>query len=116
MKKAATSKNALRLKRHARVRARVIGSEARPRLSIFKSNRFIYAQLIDDAKGHTVAAVHGREFPGKLSVQAAAIGTEIAKRAKKAGVTAVVFDRGGYEYGGQVKAFADAAREGGLVF
>ncbi|MBU6323578.1 MAG: 50S ribosomal protein L18 [Patescibacteria group bacterium] len=116
MKIQAKSKNDLRKRRHARIRARVTGTAARPRLSLFTSNRFVYAQLIDDEAGTTLAAVDGRAHPGSMLAQAKAMGTEIAKRAKAAGVAAVVFDRGGYTYGGRVKAFADAAREGGLEF
>ncbi|KKW43234.1 MAG: 50S ribosomal protein L18 [Parcubacteria group bacterium GW2011_GWB1_57_6] len=104
------------MRRHARVRARIKGTEARPRLAVFRSNRFVSAQLIDDAKGTTLVNAHGREFKGPQSVQAASVGAAIAKRAKAAGITAVVFDRGGYRYGGQVKALAEAAREGGLTF
>lgn len=106
----------LRKRRHARVRARVSGSAERPRLAVYRSNRFVSAQLIDDTKGHTLAASHGREFKGSQSVQAAAVGKKIAELAKAAGVTAIVFDRGGYRYAGQVKTLADAAREGGLTF
>jgi large subunit ribosomal protein L18 len=104
------------MRRHARVRARVAGTGSRPRLAVFRSNRFVSAQLIDDAAGKTIAAVHGREFKGSQSVQAKEVGTAIAAKAKKAGITAIVFDRGGYRYGGQVKALADAAREAGLTF
>lgn len=110
------SKSELRKRRHARVRAIVKGTAVRPRLSVFRSNRFVSAQLIDDAAGKTVAAAHGREFNGAQSAQAKAVGTAIAKAAKAAGISAVVFDRSGYRYGGQVKALADAAREGGLTF
>lgn len=116
MQHAPTSKNALRLRRHARVRARVAGTGTRPRLAVYRSNRFISVQLIDDTAGKTIAAAHGREFPGTQSAQAAACGAAIAEKARAAGVAAVVFDRGGYRYGGQVKALADAARAGGLVF
>ncbi len=111
-----TSKNTLRKRRHARVRARIIGSAERPRLVVFKSNRFVSAQLIDDAKGFTLASAHGREFNGSQASQAVKVGEAIAERAKKAGVKAIVFDRGGYEYAAQVKALADAARAGGLTF
>jgi len=111
-----TSKSELRKRRHARVRAIVKGTAVRPRLAVFRSNRFVSAQLIDDTAGRTVAAAHGREFKGAQSTQAKAVGAAIAKTAKAAGVTSVVFDRSGYRYGGQVKALADAAREGGLVF
>jgi large subunit ribosomal protein L18 len=113
---ATLTKKESRTRRHARVRARIIGSATRPRLAFFRSNRFVSVQLIDDAKGVTLAAVHGREFPGSLGTQAAAVGKEIAVRAKKLGIDAVVFDRGGYSYAAQVKSLADAAREGGLTF
>lgn len=116
MKKASISRHSLRKRRHARVRARISGTQTRPRLAIFKSNRFVSAQVIDDTKGTTLAAAHGREFPGTLGKQAEAVGKEIAKRAKEKGVSSVVFDRGGYAYGSQVKAFADAARAEGLTF
>ena len=106
----------LRKRRHARVRATIKGTAERPRLAVFRSNRFVSAQLIDDTAGKTVAAAHGREFKGSQSKQATSVGSAIAKKAKKAGINAVVFDRGGYRYGGQVKALADAAREGGLKF
>jgi large subunit ribosomal protein L18 len=106
----------LRKRRHARVRALVKGTAERPRLAVFKSNRFVSVQLIDDIAGKTVAASHGREFKGPQSVQAKSVGEAIAKKAKAAGITAIVFDRGGYRYGGQVKALADAARLAGLTF
>lgn len=106
----------LRARRHARIRSRVVGTEARPRLAVHKSNRFIVVQLIDDTKGRTIAAAHGREFKGSPSVQATKIGEAIATRAKAANITAVVFDRGGYRYAGQIKAVADAARAAGLTF
>ncbi len=111
-----STKKELRQRRHTRIRAKVTGTPERPRLAVFKSNRFITAQIIDDTKGHTLVAAHGRDAKGSLSVQAAAVGAAIAKKAKDAGVTTVVFDRGGYNYGGQVKALADAAREAGLAF
>jgi len=116
MSKLPTTRDALRIRRHKRVRAAVSGTDARPRLAIFKSNRFVSAQLIDDTKGATLASAHGREFKGTLTAQAEAVGKEIAKRASAKGVTKVVFDRGGYAYAAQVKAFADAARAGGLQF
>ncbi|MSU74542.1 50S ribosomal protein L18 [Candidatus Kaiserbacteria bacterium] len=111
-----TSTSELRKRRHTRVRATIKGTETRPRLAVFRSNRFVSAQLIDDVAGKTLAASHGREFKGPQSVQAVAVGAAIAKAAKSKGITAIVFDRGGYRYGGQVKALADAAREGGLAF
>lgn len=111
-----TTNSELRARRHARVRARIIGTSVRPRLAVYRSNRFVSAQLIDDSVGKTIAASHGREFKGAQSVQAVSVGSAIAKKAVAAGITAVVFDRGGYRYGGQVKALADAARAGGLAF
>jgi len=110
------SKNAKRQSRHKRIRSRIYGTAERPRLAIFKSNKFISAQLIDDAAGKTLAQAHGREFKGAQSVQAVAIGKAVGERAVKLGVKAVVFDRGGYAYGGQIKAIADAARAAGLTF
>lgn len=113
---ATLTKKESRVRRHARVRAKIKGTAERPRLAFFRSNRFVSVQLIDDVKGVTIAQAHGREFPGALSVQALAVGKAIAERAKKAGVTSAVFDRGGYSYAAQVKSLADAAREGGLTF
>src|SRR4051812_10721265 len=106
------SKEALRARRHNRIRSQVSGTAARPRLAIHRSNRFVSAQVIDDVAGRTIAAAHGREFPGAQTLQAAAVGKAVAERAAKAGVTTVVFDRGGYAYAAQVKKLADAAREG----
>ena len=108
-----------RLRRRRRVRAKVRGTAERPRLSVFRSNRGIGAQLIDDVAGHTVAAVNWTE--GDLKAlkameQAKRAGELLAERAKAAGVETVVFDRGGYRYHGRVKALADGAREGGLKF
>src|ERR1700710_1444168 len=108
-----------RLRRRRRVRARVSGTAARPRLSVFRSNRGIFAQLIDDTKGHTVAAVNWIEPDLRkvtASEQAKKAGELLAERAKAAGVETCVFDRGGYQYHGRVKALADGAREGGLAF
>jgi large subunit ribosomal protein L18 len=108
-----------RLRRSRRVRARVTGTTARPRLSVYRSNRGVFAQLIDDGKGHTVAAVNWIEPElRKLSAseQAKRAGELLAERAKAAGVESCVFDRGGYQYHGRVKALAEGAREGGLVF
>ncbi len=106
----------MRLRRRARVRARVSGTPSRPRLSVFKSNRYLSAQLINDVAGETLAAAHGKSFKGTQSAQAVAVGKAIAEKAQALGVVAVVFDRGGYRYAGHVKALADAAREGGLTF
>jgi large subunit ribosomal protein L18 len=116
MTRLGTTKKNLRDRRHARVRGKIEGTTERPRLAIFRSNRFVSAQVIDDTKGHTLAQAHGREFKGAQSLQAGAVGKAIAERAKTAGVTTIVFDRGGYAYAAQVKALADAARAGGLTF
>ena len=108
-----------RLRRHHRVRAKVRGSAERPRLVVFRSNRGIEAQLVDDLEGRTLAAaswLHLRSFKGAKSTQAAEVGKLLAQRAKEAGIDTAVFDRGGYLYHGRVKALADAAREGGLRF
>lgn len=110
------SKSALRTRRHARVRAKINGTKERPRLAVFRSNKFISVQVIDDASGTTVAFAHGREFGGSLGAQAAQVGKAIAERATKAGVSTIVFDRGGYLYAAQIKSLADAARAGGLTF
>jgi large subunit ribosomal protein L18 len=111
-----TTKSALRKRRHARVRSIIKGTSHRPRLAVYRSNRFVSAQLIDDTIGKTIAAAHGRDFKGPQSVQAKEVGKIIAEKAKAAGIGAVVFDRAGYRYGGQVKKLADAAREAGLTF
>jgi large subunit ribosomal protein L18 len=109
-----------RARRHRRVRGKVAGTVERPRLVVFRSNRGIEAQLVDDATGRTVAAASwlglAKSFKGDKSAQAAEVGKLLAANAKKAGVEAVVFDRGGYLYHGRVKALADGAREGGLQF
>lgn len=104
------------MRRHARVRSRITGTASRPRLAIFKSNRFVSAQLIDDTTGTTLAAAHGRSFKGSQTVQAKAVGEAVAKAAKEKGITAAVFDRAGYRYGGLIKQLAEAARLGGLAF
>jgi large subunit ribosomal protein L18 len=108
-----------RLRRRRRVRAKVRGTAERPRLSVFRSNRGIGAQLIDDVAGNTVAAVNWTEGDLKSLKsmdQAKRAGELLAERAKAAGVETVIFDRGGYRYHGRVKALADGAREGGLSF
>jgi len=108
-----------RQRRHRRVRAKVSGSAQRPRLAVYRSNAHIYAQVIDDATGRTLAAASSGEKQVSGTARAegpAAVGKLIAERAKAAGVEIVVFDRGGYLYHGRVKALADAAREGGLTF
>jgi large subunit ribosomal protein L18 len=108
-----------RLRRRRRVRAKVRGTAERPRLSVFRSNRGLFAQLIDDDRGATVASVSWTEpdlrklAPGE---QAKQVGQTLAERAKAAGIDACVFDRGGYQYHGRVRALAEGAREGGLRF
>ena len=112
------NKPAKRLKRRRRVRAKISGTQQRPRISVFRSNRGIHAQLVDDLSGRTLAAVSWTEDDLRsLSPmeQAAKSGEILAQRAKAAGVDAAVFDRGGYRYHGRVKAFADGVREGGLT-
>jgi large subunit ribosomal protein L18 len=102
------------------VRKRVRGTAERPRLAVYRSNRYIYAQVIDDTKGHTLAAASSQEPElrgGALNADTAAkVGELLAQRAKEAEVSAVIFDRGGYKYHGRIKALADAAREAGLEF
>ncbi|EXX88971.1 50S ribosomal protein L18 [Paenibacillus darwinianus] len=116
-------KNKARLKRHLRVRKKINGTVARPRLSVYRSAKHIYAQLIDDVQGVTIAAAStaDKELAGKIgnggSTEAARqVGELIASRAKAKGVEKVVFDRGGYLYHGRIQALADAAREAGLEF
>ena len=113
------TKTQSRLRRRRRVRAKVRGTAARPRLSVFRSNKGIQAQVIDDVAGHTLAAVNWTEDDLKSLKsmdQAKRAGELLAERAKAAGVETVVFDRGGYRYHGRVKALADGAREKGLAF
>jgi large subunit ribosomal protein L18 len=113
------TKRQARLRRRRRVRARIIGTADRPRLSVYRSNRGVFAQLIDDAAGHTLAAVNWTEPDlRKLSAteQAKRAGELLAERAKAAGIESCVFDRGGYQYHGRVRALAEGAREGGLSF
>ena len=110
-----------RTRRHARLRKKVSGSPARPRLVVNRSSRHMVAQLIDDVAGHTLAAASTleadvRAVEGDKKAKAAKVGELLAARAREAGVTSVVFDRGGYLYHGRVAALADAAREGGLEF
>lgn len=103
-----------------RIRRKIRGTAERPRLSIFRSNRFIYAQIIDDLAGHTLCAADSRESgisdEGTKTEQAAKVGKLLAERAKDANLEQLVFDRGGYRYHGRVKALAEGAREGGLKF
>ena len=112
---AAKTKNEGRLRRHARVRKKVSGAAERPRLAVFRSNRHIYAQLIDDVRAVTLVAASDAEVAGKdKTVRAKAVGELIASRAKEAGIDRAVFDRGGRLYHGRVAALAEGAREGGL--
>jgi large subunit ribosomal protein L18 len=113
------TKRQARLRRRRRVRARIVGTAERPRLSVYRSNRGVFAQLIDDGNGHTLAAVNWIEPElRKLSAgeQAKRAGELLAERGKAAGVETCVFDRGGYQYHGRVRALAEGAREGGLAF
>ncbi|MBM7588289.1 large subunit ribosomal protein L18 [Bacillus pakistanensis] len=114
-------KNKVRKKRHARVRSKITGTEARPRLNVYRSNKNIYAQLIDDVNGVTIVSASsvdkeaGLESTGNVDA-AVKVGELVAKRAVEKGLKSVVFDRGGYLYHGRVKALAEAARENGLEF
>ena len=115
------SKAVIRKRVHKRIRRKVAGNTARPRLAVFRSVKHIYAQVIDDSVGHTLAAASSNEKSDGIKsggnvAGAKAVGKLLAERAKEKGVKSVVFDRGGYLYHGRVKALADAAREGGLQF
>ncbi|HXH87596.1 MAG TPA: 50S ribosomal protein L18 [Gaiellaceae bacterium] len=109
-----------RERRHRRIRGKVAGTAERPRLAVFRSNKGVFAQLVDDASGKTIAGASWlglpKSFKGDKTAQAEAVGKAVAEAAKKAGIESVVFDRGGYLYHGRVKALADGAREGGLKF
>ena len=113
------SKSAAKARRHTRLRKKVIGTEERPRLVVTRSARHVFVQVVDDSKGHTLASASTleadlRTFDGDKTAKARKVGELVAERAKKAGVEAVVFDRGGSRYAGRVAAIADGAREGGL--
>jgi len=114
------NKKEIRLRIHRRIRKKISGSPERPRLAVFRSVKHIYAQVIDDASGRTIAAASstekGASFNGGNVGGAKEVGRLVAERAKEKGIKSVVFDRGGYLYHGRVKALADAAREGGLEF
>lgn len=127
--KGIASKQAKLARRHAKIRARVSGTPERPRLCVYKSNRFLEAQLIDDLKGATIVFGSTKEYAGKSTkgkksakseitklAGAVKLGGDIASRAKAKGIETIVFDRGGFRYAGRIAAFADAARKGGLVF
>ncbi|HYL36520.1 MAG TPA: 50S ribosomal protein L18 [Bryobacteraceae bacterium] len=118
---AQSSKNDVRVRIHKRIRHRVRGTQERPRLAVFRSLKHIYAQVIDDRRGHTLAAASSGEKESAVGsggnlAGAKQVGKLIAERAKANGITKVVFDRGGYLYHGRIKALADAAREAGLEF
>ena len=117
------SSNEVRLRIHERIRKRLLGSASRPRLAVYRSNKHIYAQIIDDSKGATLIAASSLDGDTKKGLKngsnmaaAKAVGTLVAERAKAKGIDAVLFDRGGYIYHGRVKALAEAAREAGLKF
>jgi len=121
IRRVTSQKQIVRFKRKTRIRARVEGTMERPRLAVFRSNKHIYVQLVDDHKGHTLVAASSTEEELKEKVGgtiegAKTLGTLLAKRALAKNISQVVFDRGGYLYHGRVKALADAAREGGLKF
>jgi len=123
MSKQLKKKRAARGHRHARIRSHLAGTSARPRLNVYRSLGNIYAQVIDDTVGHTLASastIYGAvaaKIEGKSKIEAAKIvGQTVAERAKSAGITMVVFDRGGYQYHGRIAALAEGAREGGLTF
>ena len=127
--KGIASKQAKISRRHAKIRARISGTAERPRLCVYKSNRFLEAQLIDDLKGATIVSASTKEYAGKSAKGkksakstvtklegAVKLGGDIASRAKAKGIEKIVFDRGGFRYAGRIAAFADAARKGGLIF
>jgi large subunit ribosomal protein L18 len=104
-------------RRHKKIRARIFGTAEKPRLAVFKSNRYIYGQLIDDHKGETIVSLSSQKVKGKTFLnRCAETGKELAKLAQVKKIEQVIFDRGGFKYVGRVKAFADGAREGGLKF
>ncbi|HHY07799.1 MAG: 50S ribosomal protein L18 [Lawsonella sp.] len=116
-----TKRRADRVRRHARLRKKVVGTAERPRMVVNRSSRNIHVQIIDDLAGHTLAAASSveadvRAQEGDKKAKAAKVGELVAARAKAAGISEVVFDRGGYKYHGRIAALADAAREGGLKF
>ena len=116
---AVKSKTDARARRHARLRKKVVGTEARPRLVVTRSARHVFVQVVDDSKGHTLASASTleadmRTFDGDKTAKSRKVGELVAERAKLAGIEAVVFDRGGNRYAGRVAAIADGAREGGL--
>ena len=116
----AKGRSAARIRRHARLRKKIVGTASRPRLVVTRSSRHVFVQVIDDAKGMTLASASTMEadlrgFDGDKTAKARRVGELVAERAKSAGIEAVVFDRGGSKYAGRVAAIADGAREGGLT-
>ena len=116
----AKGRAAARIRRHVRLRKKIVGTESRPRLAVTRSSRHVFVQIIDDAKGLTLASASTmeadlRSFDGDKTAKARRVGELVAERAKSAGIEAVVFDRGGSKYAGRVAAIADGAREGGLT-
>lgn len=116
----AKGRSAARIRRHARLRKKIVGTASRPRLAVTRSTRHVFVQIIDDAKGHTLVSASTMEadlraFDGDKTAKARRVGELLAERAKNAGIEAVVFDRGGSKYAGRVAAIADGAREGGLT-
>ena len=116
----AKGRSAARIRRHVRLRKKIVGTEARPRLVVNRSARHVFVQVIDDSKGHTLVSASTMEadlraFDGDKTAKARRVGELVAERAKSAGIEAVVFDRGGSKYAGRVAAIADGAREGGLT-
>ncbi len=109
------TKTQSRQRRHARIRSRVIGSALRPRLAVYKSNRYVHAQIIDDEAGKTLIAGSTKGMKAKKTAAAKELGKDLAKRAQAAGIKAVVFDRGGFRYTGRVAILASAVREAGLT-
>lgn len=117
MKQIKDKKTANRLARHSRIRSRVFGTADKPRLAVFRSNKYVYAQIVDDSKGKTLFSVSSLKMKKPASLESAKeVGQSIAKLAVAGGVKKAVFDRGGFLYTGKIKALADAAREGGLEF
>src|SRR5690606_15871125 len=115
----AKGRSAARIRRHARLRKKIVGTESRPRLVVTRSSRHVFVQVVDDARGHTLASASTmeadlRSFDGDKTAKARRVGELVAERAKQAGVADVVFDRGGNRYAGRVAAIADGAREAGL--
>lgn len=117
MKNSRTNKKTIkRTTRHARIRAKISGTAEMPRLSVYKSNKYIYAQIIDDTKGATLASASSIKSKGTMMEAAKEVGKEIAVNAKKVGISKVAFDRGGFIYTGKIQVLADSAREAGLTF